>query len=407
VNDAAIVGRVLREYHLRGIEPSALRRVGGAAASGVVTYLVGPDEAAPWVVRACREDAPVPVHVGGAPAMSMLDWLMAQAGTLDCLEVAGYPAPRVIRTHSGDPVGLDGAWLTLATSFVEGPVIRPSLAQLRMLGVALGRLHALDIAGEPGGGPAGERSSGPARGSGSGLAGEPGRALWYPEVAIPATLARLDAVEALVPEGLRDLYAQLRQTALTVQAGLSSLPRGMVHGDAWPGNAVQSGPDTVTLIDWETGGLGLPVLDLGACLIESLLDAQPSGSGPAASGSGPAASGSGPAAWLVEPDEDRIAAVARGYASQRVVGAAERALLPAAVRFGACYVGAIHLHQALADGVRGASMEARLERLRNRVSVSEAVARLAAPHLAGGAQLAGGADFAGGADLAGGPETVR
>ena len=361
MNDAAIVGRVLREYHLRGIEPSALRRVGGAAASGVVTYLVGPDEAAPWVVRACREDAPVPVHVGGAPAMSMLDWLMAQAGTLDCLEAAGYPAPRVIRTHSGDPVGLDGAWLTLATSFVEGPVIRPSLAQLRMLGVALGRLHALDVAGEP------------------------GRALWYPEAAIPATLARLDAVEALVPEGLRDLYAQLRQTALTVQAGLSSLPRGMVHGDAWPGNAVQSGPDTVTLIDWETGGLGLPVLDLGACLIESLLDAQPSGSGPAASGSGPAASGSGPAAWLVEPDGDRIAAVARGYASQRVVGAAERALLPAAVRFGACYVGAIHLHQALADGVRGASMEARLERLRNRVSVSEAVARLAAPHLAGGA----------------------
>ena len=383
MNDAAIVGRVLREYHLRGIEPSALRRVGGAAASGVVTYLVGPDEAAPWVVRACREDAPVPVHVGGPPAMSMLDWLMAQAGTLDCLKVAGYPAPRVIRTHSGDPVGLDGAWLTLATSFVEGPVIRPSLAQLRMLGVALGRLHALDIAGEPGGGPAGERSSGPARGSGSGLAGEPGRALWYPEAAIPAMLTRLDAVEALVPEGLRDLYVQLRQTALTVQAGLSSLPRGMVHGDAWPGNAVQSGPDTVTLIDWETGGLGLPVLDLGACLIESLLDAQPSG--PAASGSGPAVSGSGPAAWLVEPDEDRIAAVARGYASQRVVGAAERALLPAAVRFGACYVGAIHLHQALAEGVRGASMEARLERLRNRVSVSEAVARLAAPHLAGGA----------------------
>jgi Ser/Thr protein kinase RdoA (MazF antagonist) len=401
VNDAAIVGRVLREYHLRGIEPSALRRVGGAVASGVVTYLVGVDETTPWVVRACREDTPVPVQASGAAVMTMLDWLMAQAGTPDCLEAAGYPAPRVIRTHSGDPVGLDGAWLTLATSFVEGPVIRPSLAQLRMLGEALGRLHALDVAGEPGDGAAGER--------GGGLVGEPGRASWYPEVAIPATLARLDAVEALVPEQLRDLYAQFRQTALTVQAGLSSLPRGMVHGDAWPGNAVQSGPDTVTLIDWETGGLGLPVLDLGTCLIESLLDAQPSGSGAAVPGpgvSGPVASEPGvprsrPAAWLVEPDEDRIAAVAQGYASQRVVGAAERALLPAAVRFGACYVGAIHLHQALAEGVRGASMEARLQRLRNRVSVSEAVANLAVPHLAGGTELADGADFAGGA------ETVR
>jgi Ser/Thr protein kinase RdoA (MazF antagonist) len=378
VNDAAIVGRVLREYHLRGIEPSALRRVGGAVASGVVTYLVRVDETVPWVVRACREDMPVPVQASGAAAATMLDWLMTQAGTLDCLEAAGYPAPRVIRTHSGDPVGLDGAWLTLATSFVEGPVIQPSLAQLRMLGAALGRLHALDVAGEP------------------------GRASWYPEAAIPATLARLDAVEALVPEELWGLYTQLRQTALTVQAGLSSLLRGMVHGDAWPGNAVQSGPDTVTLIDWETGGLGLPVLDLGTCLIESLLDAQPSRSGAAASGPG-----SGPAAWLVEPDEDRIAAVALGYASQRVVDAAERALLPAAVRFGACYVGAVHLHQALAEGLRGAAMEARLERLRNRVSVSEAVARLAVPHLAGGPGLADGADFAEGTDFAGGAETVR
>ena len=170
-----------------------------------------------------------------------------------------------------------------------------------------------------------------------------------------------------MPDDWRDLYAQLRGTALVVQRGLGGLPRGVVHGDAWPGNAVQSGPDTVTLIDWETGGLGLPVLDLGNCLIESLLDAQPSGPGAGA--------------WLVEPDEDRIAAVARGYAAQRVLGAAERALLPEAVRFGACYVGAIHFHQALADGVRGAGMDGRMARLRNRVAVSEAVAQLADRYL--------------------------
>lgn len=174
------------------------------------------------------------------------------------------------------------------------------------------------------------------------------------------------------PTTWETLYAQLRRTALAIRDGLSGLPRGVVHGDAWPGNAVQSGPDTVILIDWGTSGLGLPVLDLGNCLIESLLDARPLGAGPAG--------------WLVEPDEDRIAAVAGGYAEQRMLGEAERALLPEAVCFGACYAGAIHLHQALAEGVCGASMEARLERLRNRVAVSEAVARLAAPHLAGGAE---------------------
>ena len=145
---------------------------------------------------------------------------------------------------------------------------------------------------------------------------------------------------------------------------------------------MQSAPDTVALIDWETSGLGLPVLDLGNCLIESLLDSQPAGVG---SGAGPAA-GAGSGAWLVEPDEDRVAAVARGYALERVPGAAERAILPDAVRFGACYIGAIHLYQALAEGVSGVSMDARLERLRNRMAVSDAVASQAAPHLAGGAE---------------------
>lgn len=107
MNDAAVVGRVLREYHARGVDPAALRRVGGAVQSGIVTYLVHPDGAGPWVVRACRADAPVPIHVSGAPA-TMEDWLLSRASTLDCLELLGYPAPRVVRTRSGDPVGMDG-----------------------------------------------------------------------------------------------------------------------------------------------------------------------------------------------------------------------------------------------------------------------------------------------------------
>jgi Ser/Thr protein kinase RdoA (MazF antagonist) len=294
---------------------------------------------------------------------------MSRAATLDCLEAAGYPAPRVVRTRPGDPVGTDGMWLTLATTLVEGPVIRPSLAQLRMLGMALGRLHALDVAGGAvEGGSRDVAGAVPGRGG----EGRAGRASWYPEAAIPATLARLDAVGALVPDDWHSLYAQFGRTARAVQQSLGELPRGVVHGDAWPGNAVQTGPGSVTLIDWETSGLGLPVLDLGHCLIESLLDAQPSADGPAA--------------WLVEPDEDRVGAVAAGYASQRRLGEAELALLPEAVRFGACYVGAIHLYRALAEGVSGTSMDARLERLRNRVAVSEAVARLAAPHLTDGAE---------------------
>ncbi len=399
VNDAAVVGRVLREYHARRIDPAALRRVGGSVASGIVTYLVSPDGAGRpgvgppsvrWVVRACRADAPVPIHVSASPAQTMLDWLMTRASTLDWLEARGYPAPRVIRTRSGDATGMDGIWLTLATTFVDGPLIRPTLAQLRMLGAALGRLHALEVGAGAGGAGAGGADAGP------GEAGVPGHASWYPQHAIAATMVRLDAVQTLVPDDWQPLYQQCRRAARAVGQILDRLPGGVVHGDAWPGNAVQSAPDTVTLIDWETSGLGLPILDLGNCLIESLLDSQPTlacsaggrGNGPAAGAGarpGPAA-GAGSEAWLVEPDEDRVAAVAHGYALHRVPGASERAILPDAVRFGACFIGAIHLYQALTEGVSGRSMDARLERLRNRMAVSEAVARLAAPHLAGGAE---------------------
>ena len=200
------------------------------------------------------------------------------------------------------------------------------------------------------------------------------RASWYPETAIPATLARLDAVGALVPDDWQSLYAQFGRTARAVQAERSaSCPGEWCTGT--PGRATRCRParTAVTLIDWETSGLGLPVLDLG-----TLPDRKPPRRAAARRRARGLAgrAGRGP-----------VGAVAEGYASAaRGLVTAERALLPEAVRFGACYVGAIHLYRALAEGVSGTSMDARLERLRNRVEVSEAVARLAAPHLTGGAE---------------------
>ena len=355
VGDAAVARRILREYHQRGIDPGSFQRLAGSVHGASVTYLVTAADGQRLVVRACRADAPVPVQFRRSSRSTPLDWLVTRAATLDYLDRGGYPAPRLVRTRSGDMVGLDGVWLTLATSYVEGAVLRPSVEQLGMLGGALGRLHSLEVVAETG----------------------PGQAVWYPDEAIPVTLARLDRVAGLLPPGWQEMYAAFRETVLAVRSALGGtlpglppgLPRGLVHGDAWAANAVQTGPKEVTLIDWECAGLGLPVLDLGNCLLECLLDAEPGGVGPEA--------------WHVQPDEDRIAAVAAGYAAWRVLSPAERAVLLPAVRFGTAYAGAIHFEQALVDGVRGAAMDARLERLRNRLAVSESVARLAARHLAG------------------------
>jgi Ser/Thr protein kinase RdoA (MazF antagonist) len=347
VGDAAVAKRILREYHQRGIDPGSFQRLAGTVHGDSVSYLALAADGQRLVVSAWRADAPVPVQFRRSSARTPLDWLITRAATLSYLEQSGYPAPRVVRTRSGDVVGLDGVWLTMATSYVEGEVLRPSEPQLRMLGTALGRLHSVGLAGETGLRPA----------------------MWYPEEAIPLTLARLDRVAGLVPPGWAEMYATFRETVLAVREHEGLLPRGLVHGDAWAANAVQTGPAGVMLIDWECSGLGLPVLDLGNCLLECLLDAAPAGTGPGA--------------WNVQPDEGRIAAVAVGYNTRRALSPEERDLLLPAVRFGAAYTGAIHFEQALADGVQGPAMDIRLERLRNRIAVSETVARLAARHLGG------------------------
>ena len=65
-----------------------------------------------------------------------------------------------------------------------------------------------------------------------------------------------------------------------------------MHGDPWPGNAIHTAQDQVTLIDWENAGLGLPLLDLGFCLLECHLDVGPPGNQPSAR--------------HIQPDENRV-----------------------------------------------------------------------------------------------------
>jgi len=143
-----------------------------------------------------------------------------------------------------------------------------------------------------------------------------------------------------------------------------------VHGDAWARNAVQVAPSgPVTLVDWEMAGLGLAVLDLGTCLIECQLAAS--------------LPDDKPGEWLITPDEAPISAVCEGYRRVRELSAAERDLLPEAVRFPAAVVGSVHFELALVAGVTGPTMDARLARLQNRLDVADVVTALALRHLDG------------------------
>jgi Ser/Thr protein kinase RdoA (MazF antagonist) len=361
LTDAAVVGRILREYHLAGVGPPGIRRLAGSVRGTSVTYLFGGPGRPGIVVRAFRTDLPLAVHVRGCGPAAVTDWLCGRAAILGWLQEHAHPAPRLVRTRSGDLVGLAGVWATLATTYASGTPLRPDPAQLRLLGEALGRLHALD---------AGTFATGTGvaatRVAGTGAWAE--RGFWHPEMAIPAALGRLDVVESLIPPSQRALLDQFRAALLAVRQRAGALPAAVVHGDAWPGNAIRTAPDQVILVDWESAGLGMPLLDLGHCLLECHL------------GEGPR-DGRRPA-WHIRPDEDRIAAVAAGYSRWRRLQPAEQDLLPEGILVAMACVGSIHLEQAHAAGVRGASMDERLERLRNRLAVSHAVAELARRHFA-------------------------
>jgi Ser/Thr protein kinase RdoA (MazF antagonist) len=338
VSDAAVVGRILREYRL---DPASVRRYQGSVSGTEVGYRIRQPGGDVVLVRAYRCDVLLAPHLRGCGTASITDWLQGRAATLEWLAAQGYPAPRVVATREGDPIGVAGAWLTWATTYIPGLALLPGGGGFELLGEALGRLHAL----------------GPAAGV--------GLASWHPTAAVPAALARLDAVAPMLPGEWRPLHAQFRSTLLAVRDTFGRLPVAVVHGDAWPGNVVVTGAGEAVLIDWENGGLGLPVVDLGYCLLECHLDVGL-----------PAR----PEAWHISPDPGRIAAVLDGYTRWRRLDDAERSALADGIRFAAACIGAIHFEQALLGGVTGPAMDARLGRLRNRIAVSQAVADLAARH---------------------------
>jgi Ser/Thr protein kinase RdoA (MazF antagonist) len=347
VTDAAVVGRLLDEYHERRVDPAQIRLLAGSEHQARVSYLITLPDGTKQVIRAFRADEPVPVCRQSATDEPVADWLMGRARTLALLAEAAFPAPRPVRTRTGELIGVAGAWLTWATSFAPGPVAEPTLAQLRQIGAALGHLHLL--AAVPGVVRIGD--------------GPPGHAPWHPAAAVPASLARLDRATGLVPAAWQPMHDQVRAVLDEVAATAGRVPETIVHGDVWARNVVQSSPSAITLVGWESGGLGLAVLDLGNALIECHRDATLPGDQPERS--------------LITLSPERIAALATGYAEVRAPSAAELDLLPAAVAFGAAVSASIHLELKLAGDVFGPVLDARLEWLQNRLSVADAVAAIA------------------------------
>jgi aminoglycoside phosphotransferase (APT) family kinase protein len=233
------MSRMIRVFHAGPLDPE---RVAWSGDERSVTCRLETPDGCRLCVRAVRADAPVHPSLAGCAAATLGEWADQRVALLRHLQRHGYRAPRVLPALDGAYHGDVEGWWVYATSFVEGSLVEPTTAQLRLVGEALGALHALPVDGEG--------------------AKPPGWCSWHPARVVPATLDRLDAVAALLPQPWRELHAAFSAAVESIRSHAGQLPEAVCHADVWPANCVQTGPHEVTLIDWDAAGCGPAVVDL-------------------------------------------------------------------------------------------------------------------------------------------------
>lgn len=222
------------------------------------------------------------------------DWLVRfheadrHATVLSALAGLGYPCPRVVETTDGRRVVAAGGERFVVLEWVDGSPPWPGLSALESVGRALGSLHALEI-----------HDRLPEAGM-------------LPRAELGHASASIASIRSEVPRSQVDHFEALERACAGIDF-LEDLPRHVLHGDAHPWNAVAAEAGGAVLIDWDSAGLGPPVVDLGFLLLSCL-----------------GGSFAGPVEDL---DEGRLRAAARGYASARGLTSQERERLAAAVMY--------------------------------------------------------------------------
>lgn len=172
--------------------------------------------------------------------------LRSEALYLEHIVSTGFPCPIYLTGRNGDYLFEGEDQFVALMPFLPGAVSDSiSIARIESLGAALGRLHLIDK------GPLTARKT------------------WW----------RSD----FLGDGLRHAKSRFGDQALSRLEGqiaalpdleAEGLPRSIVHGDPWPGNALFDGGRLVALLDWEETTIGFPVLDLAYLALHGCLSGQ-------------------------------------------------------------------------------------------------------------------------------------
>jgi Ser/Thr protein kinase RdoA (MazF antagonist) len=243
-------------------------------------------------------------------------------------------------TRTDTVLGEIDGWCTLMTTFIDGQVCDPTPMRLHGMAAALGQLHNLRVDND------------------ANVALTIGKSWWYPEIAIPAALQQYAIIAQDLPKAWQATVSAFCATLSAIQDQADALPRTIIHGDGWVGNAVQTASDQVIFIDWEPSGHGIAVLDLGRLLLHCHHDLAT------------------PLSKPIEPSVWRVNAVVDGYCAARIPTPTERAMLVDAIRFGVAFGAVTHFASAQRTQWHEHQPE-RLTRRQHWYAVSEVIAELA------------------------------
>ncbi len=169
--------------------------------------------------------------------------LESEALYLERIASTGFPCPRYLTGRAGSRLYAGEGQSAAVMPVLEGKASdQISLEGIRALGMALARLHLIEADALP------------------------VRSTWWRSGFLGKALTQAERRFGTAP--LSRLADQI--AALTDLEG-EALPRSIVHGDPWPGNALFDGGRLVALIDWEEATLGFPILDLAYLALHGCL----------------------------------------------------------------------------------------------------------------------------------------
>ncbi|GHO57360.1 phosphotransferase enzyme family protein [Ktedonobacter robiniae] len=288
--DQAILLELVKQYYR--VQVDTLQQL--PSATGKLIYQVGLTDGTGWILRL-------------APAHDQA--MLGELGQLlRFFEEADYPAERVIPTTEGAMLATVGNRTLCMTTYLTGAPLDYSPTSFKMLGTALGRLHALKPA----------------------LTYTPPKAGMLPAGELAFARQQLTSIEHAVPHDALTQYQWLDTALRSITYG-SDLPVTLIHNDCHPANALLSSPGQATLLDWEGAGMGPASIDMGFLLTNC----------------------DGKVPWdpitkaSSQAEDALIRAAIEGYGLHHCLAPVELDYLPDAIRFRSLVFGTVSFVQAI------------------------------------------------------------